>query len=130
MKLLKKLAKPEIFLRLGLGSMFLYSGYSMYSNPGPWEFYVSNLPEWALAPVTNFVTIQQFLMIQSIAEMAFGAVLILWFLPLWLTRMASILITLHLAAIIMLVGIDTTTFRDIGLLGAALALISVLYRKT
>jgi hypothetical protein len=130
MKLFKKLAKPETFLRLGLGSMFLYSGYSIYTNPEPWEFYITSLPEWALTLITNVVTVQQFLMLQSIAEIAFGAVLILWFLPLWLTRLVSILIALHLTAILLLVGIDITTFRDIGLLGAALALVSVLYRKT
>jgi hypothetical protein len=130
MKVLKKLAKPETFLRLGLGLMFLYSGHSIYSNPGAWEFYVTGLPQWVLAPITHFVTVQQFLLVQGVAEMAFGLILLLWFLPLWLTRSASIAVTLELVSILLLVGVNDTTFRDIGLVGAALALVATLYRKT
>ena len=130
MKLIKKLTKPETFLRLGLGLMFLYSGYSIYREPAAWESYVTELPEWVLVPITHFVTVGQFLFAQGIVEMVFGIILLLWFLPLWLTRAASILITLELASIVLLVGINDTTFRDIGLVGAALALVATLYRKT
>ena len=130
MKLIHKLVKPETFLRLGLGSMFLYSGYSIYTVPVAWESYVTELPEWVLVPITHFVTVGQFLFVHGIVEMAFGIILLLWFLPLWLTRAVSILITLELASIVLLIGINDTTFRDVGLVGAALALVVTLYRKT
>ncbi len=131
MNLLRKLAKPETFLRLGLGLMFLYSGYSIYSNPGMWESYVTDLPQWVQMLIAYVhLTVPQFLTIQGVAEMIFGAVLILWFLPLWLVRTVSILITLELASILILIGVTGVTFRDIGLVGAAIALVLTLYRKT
>ena len=51
-----------------------------------------------------------------------AAVFLAWFLPRGAIRIASGLAALEIAGILLFTGIDLITFRDIGLLGAALAL--------
>jgi hypothetical protein len=129
MRKLRKLIKPEFFLRLGLGITFIYSGYDIYTNPSSWIGYVNALPEWLLELVTSFTTLETFLLFQGISEIILGAALLMWFLPKKLLKLVSLLIAIKLALILWLVGVDTITFRDIGLLGTALGIFAIAHRK-
>lgn len=107
-------------LRAGLGLTFLYSGWDLIANPYNWYGFV---PEWFAAMVTPIMSLEMFLSMQGIGELALAAAMIAWFLPRRVVRVAAALAVAHLFVIILAVGIDPVTFRDIGLLGAALALL-------
>ena len=40
MRFFKRTTQPEVFVRLGLGLTFLYSGYDIYKNPENWMWYL------------------------------------------------------------------------------------------
>lgn len=113
-------------MRLGLGFMYVYSGLDILRHPTAWYWAIR--PVIKLAPVSyqtmlgsqNFLN--KFLTIQGIGELVFAFLLLAWFLPKKITRFIAALATLEMAAILLLLPVDSITFRDIGLLGAALAL--------
>lgn len=113
---------PVWFLRLGLGLMYLYSGLDIVRHPSSWHWAVTQFPDW-LEKIPNSIGIDRFLTGQGIAELIFAAVLIIPFMPRFLVRLVAFLSVLEMAAILVFVGVDAITFRDIGLLGAALALL-------
>ena len=126
MRIFAKL-KPEWMLRLGLGAMYLYSGYDFIANPQHWYGFV---PQWfsrAIVPGI-FPSIDTYLRIQGAGELLLGIAFLAWFLPRRWLRGAAFLAALEMALIIFFVGVDPITFRDIGLLGAALALLALLHR--
>ncbi len=117
MNALKKI-NPEWSLRLGLGMMYLYSGYDLFAKPQHWYGFV---PSWFSQAVTHIAAIDTYLRVQGMGEMAIGFVFLAWFLPRSCIRVGSLLTILEMALIILFVGIDPITFRDIGLLGAGFA---------
>lgn len=108
---------PQIPLRLGLGLVFLYSGSDMFVYPEKW---ISFIPLWfsRLVPFPIFV----YLKIQGGLEFILGILFLLWFLDKRIVRIAAIIAIVELSSILLAVGLDAITFRDIGLLGAAVSL--------
>ncbi len=120
--------KPEAALRVGLGAMYLYSGYDIVRHPSAWTWAIRGLP-LALQQGIEAVGLNNFLVAQGYGELLFGLILVLWFMPKRLVKWVAFLSALEMLAIILLVGLDTITFRDIGLLGASTALWLIYLRK-
>ncbi len=119
---------PEWILRLSLGAMYLYSGIDLVRHPKAWYWVIRPLPQFA-QDVINAFGIDLFLRIQGLIELTFAVILVLWFLPKILSKIVAIFIVIEMAAILFFVGVDGVTFRDIGLLGAALALYVLLNKN-
>lgn len=113
-------------LRLGLGAMYLYSGYDLVANPQHWYGFV---PRWFSQAVTQVASVETYLRLQGAGELLLGILFLAWFLPRIAVRMASVVAVAEMALILLFVGIDPITFRDIGLLGAATALFIFSLRK-
>lgn len=130
-KLLQKIT-PEWALRAGLGIMYVYSGIDILRHPTAWHWAIRPLLKWfPTAMQTNLgrpEVMNQYLIFQGIGELILAFLLLAWFLPKYLARWAALITTLEFAAILLLVPIDAITFRDIGLLGAALTLYLILLR--
>lgn len=101
-----------LFLRLGLATMFLYAAISSFINPNEWVGY---LPTFVKDMLPATVVLGVF----SIIELVLAA----WLLSGAYVRFAA------LASVVMLLGIVVSnfsllpiSFRDIGLIFAALAL--------
>lgn len=117
---------PEAPLRAGLGLMYLYSGYDLIINPAHWYGFA---PQWFLGIAGIFLSQDAYLRLQGAGEFVMGLVLLLWFLPQRVVRAVSLLATFEMVGILLLAGIDTITFRDIGLLGGAVALLLLVTRQ-
>ncbi len=111
----------EWFLRLSLGGMYLYSGLDLVRHPGSWKWAITQLPD-ALEKIPQQIGIEKFIQIQGAIELLFATFFIVWFFPKMFTRGAALLSTIQMIAIVLLVGVDGITFRDIGLIGAGAAL--------
>lgn len=111
--------KPEWALRLGLGLMYIYSGFDLFYYPHHWYGFV---PRWFSQIVNQVSSIDGYLRLQGVGEFVIGLLFLAWFGGKLGVRIASILAVLEMALIIVFVGIDPITFRDIGLLGAAVAI--------
>lgn len=120
--------KPETFLRLGLGLTYLYSGLDLVRHPASWSWAIRGLPV-ALSSLIERAGVERFLLVQGFGELLFAAILLLWFLPSKLVKWVAFLIAVEMALILWLVGLDPITFRDLGLLGAALALWLIYLKK-
>jgi len=116
---LKKL-NPEWPLRFGLGIMYLYSGYDLILNPTAWIWVV---PGWFSKMVAFFVPLEDYLRLQGVAELTMAFVLLLWFLNRNFVRIVAAISALEFTFILIFAPQFSITFRDIGLLGAALALL-------
>ena len=110
---------PEWMLRLGLGGLYLYSGYDLLVNPSGWTWAV---PFWFSKIVTAAMPLQTYLQLQGAIELTFAAVLLLWFIPRRMVAFVSLLSAFEFLFILIFAPQFSITFRDIGLLGAALAL--------
>lgn len=101
----------ERLLGLGLGFTFLYAGISSLTDPRPW---IGFFPGWteAIAPPATLLVIHGIVQIIVGAALAGGFVL----------RVSSAIAVLNLAAIVIFYGVDAVTFRDVGLLVAAVTL--------
>lgn len=128
MNFLEKI-RPEWPLRLGLGLMYLYSGYGLFSDPVSWIGFV---PAWFADTVSAVMPVEMYLLIQGVGEFVVGLLFLAWFSgpPTggWGIRIASLYASLSLLFIIVFVGVDLITFRDVGLLGAAAALLIISWR--
>ena len=118
MNAIKKI-NPEWTLRISFGIMYLYSGYDLFVKPQHWYGFV---PQWFSQGVAQITSIENYLRLQGMGELAIALLFFAWFLPRWGVRLASILTVLEMGMILLFVGLDPITFRDIGLLGAGLAL--------
>jgi uncharacterized membrane protein YphA (DoxX/SURF4 family) len=100
-------------LRLGLAFTYLYSGYHLATNPGPW---VGFMPEWFqnLLPVAP----ELYLRLQGVGELLFAASLLSGILIRWVALLSAI----EMLGILLLSGITLVTFRDIAILGVSLSL--------
>lgn len=121
MKFLQKIS-PEWPLRLGLGVIYIYSGIDLIRHPTAWHWAVRPLPMAIQDFITAQIGVDRYLVFQGVGELALAFFLIAWFLPRIFPFIAAVLTVVEMALIIVLVGVDAITFRDIGLLGAAFAL--------
>ena len=87
------------------------------------------MPKWYARAVTSISSIEAYLRFQGLAEIVIGLLFIAWFSGKWGLRVASILAATEFFFILIFVGINPITFRDIGLLGAALALLIIIFRR-
>lgn len=96
------------------------------TNPQHWYGFV---PKWLSRLVTTTVSIDTYLLAQGAGELVLGLLFLVWFLPRAGVRTVAALAAAEVGLIILFVGIDPITFRDIGLLGAAGALLILSFRK-
>ena len=101
--------------------MFCYSGLDLIQHPTGWYWAVRPLPDF-FQTLINAIGINRYLQIQGVVELMFAFAFFAWFLPKKILKIAALLTTLEMAGILLLVGINGETFRDIGLLGGAVAL--------
>lgn len=114
------LTNPRFFLRAGLGATYLYSGINILKNPEDWKWAIELLPTF-LGNIIEIVGVNNFLIAQGSLEIVFGLVFILWFLPRKLFKWVALLASVEMFLIICFVGIDSITFRDLGILGGLIA---------
>ena len=131
-KLLNKLT-PEWALRAGLGVMYVYSGIDIIRHPNAWLWAVRPLFKWlpgAIQVILNKPELMtKYLVFQGIGELGLAFLLLGWFIPKYLVRWSVALSVLEFVGILILIPIDAITFRDIGLLGAFVALFLVMTRN-
>lgn len=123
-KFIQKLS-VEWVLRISLGLMYIFSGIDLIRYPTAWYWAVRPLPLF-VQNIISRIGIDQYLKMQGIGELALALILIFKFIPRFLTIFVAGLTVVEMAAILILVGVDAITFRDIGVLGAALALYIIL----
>lgn len=106
-------------LRLGCGLVNLYASYFLLTDPARYHKYV---PAW-LANATNGVaSIDAYLQLQGLGELTIAILLISWLFPRWCVRAGATLHALQMTLILAFIGVNSETFRNVGLLGAALSL--------
>lgn len=120
MALFQKIS-PEWVLRIGLGGMYLWSGLDIVRHPKSWYWAIRPLPQFVQSLIGS-IGIDTFLVIQGVGELVLAVLLLLPFLPRRLLRWVAFLNALEIALILLFVGVDAVTFRDIGVLGGAVAL--------
>lgn len=118
---------PEWPLRIGLGLMYVYSGAGLIRNPTDW---IGFLPQWFASIISVFLPLDLYLAIQGAVEIVIAVIFFVWFLPRRLVRLAALAAAIEMAGIIFLAGVDLVTFRDLGLLGGALALLLFTYGES
>lgn len=121
MNFLKKI-QPEWPLRLGLGFMYLYSGYDIFFHPTAWYWAI---PKWFSGIVTSIASLEMYLRLQGVGEFIMGVLFLAWFLKRRGLQVVSAFAVIEFLGIIVFTGIGPITFRDIGLLGAAVALLII-----
>ncbi len=111
---------PIWLLRLGLGAMYAYSGSDLIWTPSHWQIFV---PKW-LAEMLGSVgmSVETFLRLQGVVELAMVFVFLAWFLPRSVVFWAATVSAVELAAILVFFGVDLVTFRDVGVVAASAAL--------
>lgn len=119
MNILKKI-NPAWALRIGLGITYLYSGYDLFYHPASWIWAV---PTWYAHAVTSVFSLEAYLRFQGVAELIIGFLFIAWFSGKRGAQVGAVFAIVEFLFILIFVGVNQITFRDIGLLGAALALL-------
>jgi len=125
MNILKKL-NPEWPLRLGLGLMYLYSSYDIFYHIQNWKGYI---PSWFFHLVTPIMPLDLYLKLQAVGEFMIALLFLAWFSGTRGVRIAALFSSIEMVAILLMVGIDNIVFRDIGLLGASVALLIISFQK-
>ena len=115
----------ERALRLSLGAMYLYSGINIVRHPNAWTWVIKQLPPLIQNPITQFGA-EKYLLSQGVGEIILALIFLIWFLPRSIVKYAGLFSAFEMLAIILLVGVDAVTFRDIGLIGPGLALFLML----
>lgn len=121
----QKLVSPEWFLRLGLGGVYLYTSADIFLHTKGWYWAVRGLPRFLQSAIGS-IGIDNYLKAQAFGELIIALALLAWFLPKKIALAAGFLTALQMFLILLLAGISLDTFRDIGLLGAGLALFALL----
>ena len=116
---MKKLQLNAPFLiTFGLGLTFIYAGVDALANPANWIGYI---PQW-----TSVIMPREYLLAaHAMFELLLGIMLIA---HLYL-HAVSFIVACDIAIILLISGVDAVTFRDFGLLMAAIALF-ILTQKT
>lgn len=100
-----------LFLHLGLGTTFLWIGIDIFRHPEAWIGYVpTDLPMGISRELGLHMT--------AVLDSMLGIIFIIQAFP----KMAALLAVIHLIGIIVVHGLDAVLVRDVGLLGAAMAL--------
>ncbi|MDP3771888.1 MAG: hypothetical protein Q8Q94_00750 [bacterium] len=120
---------PEWSLRLGLAATYLYSGLDLVRHPTAWYWALRPLPDF-FQSIIHTVGTDRYLRLQGASELVFAAVFLAWFLPLKIVRIVAALTALEMLAILLMVGTNGETFRDIGILGAAAGLFFLIKKTT
>jgi hypothetical protein len=89
--------KAVLFLRLGLGLTFSYSGYHLLADPVSWYWAIDSLPGF-LRQIFEGFGVDMILRMQGAVELLMALVMLGWFLPIRVVRIASILGLLGAAA--------------------------------
>lgn len=100
------------FLSWGLGIVFLWIGFDILKHPDAWIGYVPTELPFGLDRVLA-------LKINGVFDAIVGSLLILG----WWPKIIAALAALHLIGILVDQGVDQVIIRDVGLLGASLALL-------
>jgi len=122
---LKKI-NPEWPLRLGLGLMYLYSGIDLILNPKGWTW---ALPYWYKQMVLVVMPIDGYLRFQGALELLMAFLLLFFFFPKKVALAVAAVSSAEILFILLFAPQFSITFRDIGVLGASLALFLILYNK-
>ena len=120
-------ASAEWMLRIFLALTYFYSGFDLFRHPTSWHWAVSSLRDVVEMPIRS-LGIDAYLRFQGASEILFATVFLSWFLPRRIVMWVALLTALEMAGVLALGRIDQQTFRDFGILGAALAL-SILTRQ-
>lgn len=112
----------EWALRLGLGFTFLYSGSNILMHSQGWYWAIYTLPQSIQNIINTQIGIDNYLKFQGIEELALALIFFSWFLPHRILKFAALVAVFEMTFILLFVGVRLDTFRDIGLLGAALSL--------
>lgn len=100
-------------LRIGLAITFFWIGVLIWKNPAGWATFIQ---PWAAALIPGSIV---FAMQQTaVLDMAVGVLLLITPLV-WLGALLGVL---HLAIVLITVGVNDITIRDVGLLSATIAL--------
>jgi len=101
-----------VLLRVGIAIVFLWFGFNEVLNPDAWTAFAPDF-------LTQFASAKTFVLISGTFEIVFGGLLLIGLF----TRLASILLAIHLVTIIMSLGYNDIAVRDFGLLIATLSII-------
>ena len=108
-----------LFLRLGLGAVFLWIGIDIFRNPTNWIGFVP-------AALPLGLSRDAALQLNGLFDTIIGLLLITGQLP----RLTALLATLHVAGVLLTNRIDAVLARDICLLGSSLALLAWPHHKS
>lgn len=117
---------PEVFLRLGLGLTYIYSSYNLLRHPESWIWAV---PSWFLTLVNQVMAVENYLRLQGLAELVMAFILLGWYKNKILVSIVAAVSAAEFTLILFFAPQFFTTFRDIGLLGAALALLVMTFPR-
>jgi len=101
---------PYLFLRIGLGLTFVYIGVDVLRHPEAWLGFVSDEVWFGL-------TRESLLRLGGVFDLVIGLLLVFRIM----TKLAGVLAVLCLLGVFVMNGIDVALVRNLGLLGAALA---------
>lgn len=120
---------PEWALRLGFAAMYLYSGVDIFLHPSAWTWAV---PSWFIGIAAPLMPIEAYLKLQAIGEIVFALAFLTWFIKPRLLKYIALLAAAEMAGILLLgkTGVDSITFRDLGLLGGLIALSLLLHKQS
>lgn len=116
---------PEWILRLGLGSMYLYSGFGLILNPLAW---IWAIPWWYKQLVLTVMPLESYLRFQGSLEVFMAFIFLSFFFPKSVVMIISALSSLELLFILFFAPQFSITFRDIGVLAASLALLLMIIK--
>ncbi len=118
--------KIEWILRVSLGLMYLYSSIDLMTHPKSWTWAV---PWWFSKIVTQFVPLDLYLRFQGGAELVMALIFLALFWKSKIIFLFAVLSSLELLFILLFSPQFATTFRDLGVLGASMALCFVLWNR-
>ncbi len=116
MKLDKYEEYAPLVLRIGISIVFLWFGFSQFKSPGSWTGMV---PDYAVS--LSHMSAKTLVNINGVIEIVLATLLLLGLY----TRLASLLLTLHLLHITTILGYGAIAARDLAL---AIATFSIFLR--
>ncbi len=124
-RLLNKL-KSELFLRLGLSGVLIYSGWGKLTEPI--NNFNNNWPDWTTI-VFDHLDPEQLFQVFGAFELVLGVAFLVWFMSGRVVRWAAILASIYFLAWLGLSGLTATTYYYWGLAGLSLATWSTYRRR-
>lgn len=117
---------PEWPLHFGLGLVYIYSGYGLLFNPSSWTWAI---PSWFAALVNQLMPVEVYLRLQGIIELMMALILLTWFSNKKLVGLVALISSVEFIFILLFAPQFSVTFRDMGLLGAALAILITTFKS-